>query len=199
MKYVILDSRTSIRWLTSNQLYFFSDCSPWIRDAILSPDHKTVFDFSLLCLWNVQIQFQFWCSAGCSNWAIWADLRFGFVLLNLNGVNTLSFLILIRTLFSFHKKYFCNLYLVICIFVRACLSFRFGSFQRNHFQKSYKRVHYHIFLIYNGKTPNHFKFYWKIVEDVTSELQFKWIKKNPKPSLVVYPAVFKEGIIQILL
>ena len=27
----------------------------------------------------------------------------------------------------------------------------------NHFQKSYKRVHYHIFLIYNGKTPNYFK------------------------------------------
>ena len=26
-----------------------------------SPNHKTVFNFAQLCLWNVQIQFQFWC------------------------------------------------------------------------------------------------------------------------------------------
>ena len=30
-------------------------------DAFWSPNHKTVFNFALLCLWNVQIQFQFWC------------------------------------------------------------------------------------------------------------------------------------------
>ena len=47
-------------------------------------------------------------------------------------------------------------------FVRAWLSFRFKRVggelsELNHFQKSYKRVHYHIFLIYNGKTPNYFK------------------------------------------
>ena len=30
-------------------------------DVFWSPNHKTLFNFALLCLWNVQIQFQFWC------------------------------------------------------------------------------------------------------------------------------------------
>ena len=29
--------------------------------AFKPPNHKTLFDFTLPCLWNVQIQLQFWC------------------------------------------------------------------------------------------------------------------------------------------
>ena len=58
--YVIIDDE---------QPTFFS------RSSLLMPDHKTVFDFTVECTNSIQILVL----AGCTNWAIWADLRFGFV------------------------------------------------------------------------------------------------------------------------
>ena len=64
--------------------------------------------------------------------------------------------------YNSQKKIFLQSLYIDLYFVRAWLSFRFKRVggelsELNHFQKSYKRVHYHIFLIYNGKTPNYFK------------------------------------------
>ena len=46
-------------------------------DAFWSPHYKIVFNFALLCLRMKESNSNF--GAGCPNWAVWADLRFGFV------------------------------------------------------------------------------------------------------------------------
>ena len=102
--------------------------------------------------------------------------------------------------YNSQKNIFCNLYLVICIlYVPAYLldsreSKRGELSELNHFQKSYKRVHYHIFLIYNGKTPNYFKNSieksWKMW---LLNSQFKLMeKKYLVGCLVVYPHITRS-------
>ena len=46
-------------------------------DAFWSPNYKIVFNFALLCLRMKESNSNF--GAGCPNWAVWDDLRFGFV------------------------------------------------------------------------------------------------------------------------